>query len=142
MSAMQPASSSVFRQPAWRRYIARYLVGMGIWGALLVVTALADRFHHMPGKPWVYPLTAAPAVGVGVVVWSMLRYLEEEADEYQRLLNVRAFVAASGLFLVIATAWGLMQVFAGVPQASYFNVFPMFLACQGLATAWVRWRAR
>lgn len=140
MSASAPPD--LFRQPAWRRYAARYLVGVAVWGVLLVPVALAARYHHLPGKPWVYGLTAAPALGIGIVVWSMLRYLEEEADEYQRVLNVRAFVAASGLFLVIATAWGQMQSFAGMSQDWLLQVFPLFLFCHGLATVWVRWRAR
>jgi hypothetical protein len=133
---------SVVTQPAWRRYIVRYLIGMAVYLALLAPVGLGAYRHVLPGKPWIYLAAASPAVGVAVVVWSMLRYLEEEADEYQRLLNVRAFIAAAGVMLVVTTGWGLMQWFADLPKVSLFNVFPMFLACQAITSAWVRWRSR
>jgi hypothetical protein len=133
---------SIMTKPAWRRYMTRYLIGMAAYGALLVPMMLAAFSHRLPGKPWVYVVTGAPALGVAAVVWSMLWYLEEEDDEYQRLLNTRAFIAAAGLVLVLTTGWGLMQWFAGLPKVSLFYVFPLFLACQGFTTSWVRWRAR
>ena len=138
----RPTGAAVFRQPAWRRYIVRYSLGMGGFIGLLLPMALLAWSHRLPPAPWRYAITAAPALPVGVVVWSMLRYLEEETDEYQRLLNVRGFVAATGMVLVLTTGWGLMQWFAELPKVSMFNVFLLFLACQSVATAWVRWRAR
>ena len=136
------SASSITAQPSWRRYIIRYMIGMAIYGALLVPMMLAAFAHRLPGKPWAYVVTAAPAVGTAAVVWSMLRYLEEETDEYQRVLNTRAFVAAAGVVMVVTTGWGLMQWFADLPKVSLFCVFPLFLACQGFTTTWVRWRAR
>jgi len=141
-STSSTPASGVTGQPAWRRYIGRYMIGMGIWGALFFPMIWAAYSHRLPGAPWIYIVTAAPAFGVAIVVWSMLRYLGEETDEYQRLLNTRAFVVATGMVLVLTTGWGLMQWFAGLPKVSLFNVFLMFLACQGVATGWVRWRAR
>ena len=136
------STPSITTQPSWRRYIVRYCLGMAVYVALLAPVVLAAYHHVLPGRPWIYLATASPAVGVAAVVWSMLRYLEEEADEYQRLLNVRAFIAAAGLVLVVTTGWGLMQWFADLPKVSLFYVFPLFLACQGFTTAWVRWRSR
>jgi len=129
-------------QPAWRRYIIRDSLGMAGFGALFFPLPLLSWRDRLPPAPWKYVIAAAPALPVAVVVWSMLRYLEEETDEYQRLLNTRAFIAAIGMTLVITTGWGLMQWFADVAKVSLFEVFPLFLACQALATAWVRWRAR
>ena len=64
--------------------------------------------------------------------------LQEEEDEYQRMLNIRAYVAATGLTLTVCTGWGFLQDFAGLPQISLHHVFVIFCVCQGLTTGWTR----
>ena len=87
-------------------------------------------------------VAALPALAVAGVIWSILRYLSEEEDEYRRLLMAKAFIAATGLTLVITTAWGFVQNFAGAPMVSLMYVFVLFIACQAVAGTIVQWRAR
>jgi hypothetical protein len=110
-------------------------------GVLFAVDAVVRR-GLAPAKPWLYLVAAAPAVPVAAVILIVLRYLQEEEDEYQRVLAMRAYVAATGLTLTVTTAWGFLQDFAGLPQISLTHVFVIFCVCQGLATVWTRLRSR
>jgi hypothetical protein len=84
----------------------------------------------------------APAIPVAAVVLIVLRYIQEEEDEYQRMLNIRAYIAATGLMLTVVTGWGYLQDFAGLPRISLSHVFVLFCVCQGLTTGWTRLRSR
>ncbi|MGZ6040497.1 MAG: hypothetical protein ACXWKR_17645 [Phenylobacterium sp.] len=133
---------SILNKPAWRRYIIRFTIAMSAYAVVLSAMVYALNNGVAPPKPWLYLVAVAPAIPVAAVILIVLRYLQEEDDEYQRMLNMRAFVGATGMTLAICTGWGLMQWFAGLPKVSLFYVFPMFYACQAFSTAWTRWRAR
>ena len=135
-------SRSIMTKPSWRRYMLRFGAAMAAYVAVLVpVDWLAHR-GMMPAKPWLYLVAIAPAIPVAAVVLIVLRYLQEEEDEYQRMLNIRAYVAATGLTLTLCTGWGFLQDFAGLPQISLTHVFMLFCVCQGLTTGWTRLRTR
>lgn len=141
MSASE-VSRSIMTKPSWRRYMLRFGAAMAAYIAVLLpVDYLAHR-GMMPAKPWLYLVALAPAIPVALVVLIVLRYLHEEEDEYQRMLNIRAYVAATGLTLTICTGWGFLQDFAGLPQISLTHVFMLFCVCQGLTTGWTRLRTR
>jgi hypothetical protein len=128
-------------RPAARRYAVRIGVSMGLYVAVLVPVVMIAEARALPAAPWLYLVAMAPAAPVGGVIFALLRYLEEEEDEYQRLLHVRTFVVSSGLTLAVTTGWGFLQFYAAAPLVSLFYVFPLFWACYGVAGAWVRWRA-
>lgn len=133
---------SIMTKPAWRRYMIRFGVAMASYVVVLVAVDYAIRNGMAPPKPWLYLVAVAPAIPVAGVIVIVLRYLIEEEDEYQRMLNVRAYVGATGLTLTICTGWGFLQDFAGLPTISLTHVFMLFCACQGLAMGWTRWRRR
>ncbi|MBS0332378.1 MAG: hypothetical protein JSS35_06390 [Proteobacteria bacterium] len=141
MSQPQRAPS-IMTKPSWRRYMARFGVAMGSYVAVLLAVDALVRRGLAPGKPWLYLVAVAPAVPVAAVILVVLRYLQEEEDEYQRMLSIRAYVAATGLTLTVTTAWGFLQDFAGLPRISLTHVFVIFCVCQGLATGWTRLRNR
>jgi hypothetical protein len=136
------AARSIASKPSWRRYMLRFGAAMAAYVAVLAPVDYAAHRGLLPAAPWLYLVALAPAIPVGAVVWVVLRYLQEEEDEYQRMLNVRAYVAATGLTLTICTGWGFLQDFAGLPQISLTHVFMLFCVCQGLTTGWTRWRQR
>jgi len=133
---------SVMTKPAWRRYMIRFTVAMGTYVAVLLAVDYAVRLGLAPPKPWLYLVAVAPAIPVAAVIVIVLRYLIEEEDEYQRMLNIRAYVGAAGLTLTVCTGWGFLQDFAGLPKISLTYVFMLFCACQAVTTFWTRWRAR
>jgi hypothetical protein len=133
---------SLMGKPSWRRYMTRFFSAIVAYLAVLLPVGYAAHHGLLPGRPWLYPIVLAPAIPVGFVILAMLRYLDDEEDEYQRVLNVRAFVAATGLTLTVCTAWGLLQSLAGLPQVSLMHVFTVFCLCQGVANVWIRLRSR
>ena len=135
-------SPSIMSKPSWRRYMTRFGLAMAAYLAVLVPVDWAARHGMLPGKPWLYLVAALPAIPVAAVVLIVLRYLQDEEDEYQRMLNIRAYVAATGLTLTVCTGWGFLQDFAGLPQVSLTHVFMLFCVCQGLTTGWTRLRNR
>jgi hypothetical protein len=133
---------SITSKPSWRRYMVRFLSAMGAYIAVLLPVDYGARHGLLPGKPWLYLVALAPAIPVAAVVLVMLRYLQEEEDEYQRMLSVRAYIAATGLTLTVCTGWGFLQDFAGLPTISLHHVFVLFCVCQGVTTGWTRLRGR
>ncbi|MBS0363193.1 MAG: hypothetical protein JSR98_17585 [Proteobacteria bacterium] len=133
---------SIMSKPSWRRYMLRFSAAMAAYVAVLVPVDYAARHGLLPPAPWLYLAALAPAIPVALVVLIVLRYLQEEEDEYQRMLAIRAYISAAGLTLTICTGWGFLQDFAGLPQISLHHVFVLFCVCQGVATGWVKWRAR
>ena len=139
MSASHP---SLMARPSWQRYVFHVFLATLAYIAVLWPVNYAARHGLLPGKPWLYAVALAPAVPMAIVVLIMARYVLEEPDEYQRLLNTRAFVVAAGLTLALCTAWGYLQNYAGLPQVSLMHVFTLFCICQAPATFWTRWRQR
>jgi hypothetical protein len=137
-----PQASSSFARPSWQRYVLRVFLATLAYVAVLTPVSYAARHGLLPAKPWLYAVALAPALPMAVVVLIMLRYAQEDEDEYLRMLNVRAYGAATGMTLILCTGWGLLQTFAGLPQVSLMHVFTVFCICQGVATLWVRLRAR
>lgn len=133
---------SIMTKPAWRRYMIRFTAAMAAYVAVLVAVDYAIRGGMAPPKPWLYLVAVAPAIPVAAVIVIVLRYLLEEEDEYQRMLSIRAYVAATGLTLTVCTAWGFLQDFADLPKISLTQVFVLFCVCQGLTTGWTRIRNR
>ena len=127
---------------ARRRYHIGLGVSLAVYVALLVPVDIAARRGLLPAGGVGDVVAALPALAVAGVIWSILRYLSEEEDEYRRLLMAKAFIAATGLTLVITTAWGFVQNFAGAPMVSLMYVFVLFIACQAVAGTIVQWRAR
>lgn len=135
-------SRSITAKPSWRRYMLRFSLAMAAYVVTLLPVDYAARHDLLPAKPWLYLAALAPALPVAAVVLIVLRYLQEEEDEYQRMLNIRAYVTAAGLTLTICTGWGFLQDFAGLPTISLHHVFVLFCICQGFATIWTRLRSR
>jgi hypothetical protein len=132
---------SFMAKPTWQRYVVRVLMGTAAYIAVLVPVDYGARHGLLPGKPWLYAVALAPALPMAIVVWIMARYVLEEEDEYQRMLNTRAYVAATGLTLALCTGWGFLQKFAGLSQIPLMHVFTLFCVSQGVTTLWVRLRS-
>ena len=142
MSEVIQRPRSIMSKPSWRRYMLRFSAAMAAYIAVLVPVDWAAHHGMLPPAPWLYLAALAPAVPVAIVVLIVLRYLQEEEDEYQRMLQIRAYVAATGLTLTVCTGWGFLQDFAGLPQISLHHVFVLFCVCQGVTTGWTRLRNR
>jgi hypothetical protein len=120
------------KNPAHRAYTIRLSVSMTIY--VVVLFAVVRIFvAHPPQGPLRYGLAVLPALPIIGAIWAMGRYLVEEQDEYQRARIIRAMLIGLGVTLVLATAWGFVESFAGGPQIPMYYVFIVFCAAMGLA---------
>lgn len=117
----------------------RYRQSMMILGIVYVVSVVAIS--------WIFPVSAwaewprrvgalIPVLPVVGMVLAMGRYLDEEPDEFYRLVQTRAMLAATGALLVFGTAWGFLQEYAGLGPFPVLIIFPIWCAAFALATVW------
>ena len=85
---------------------------------------------------------ALPILPIAGVIWAMARQLEETEDEFQRLLNARAMLLATGVILVGGTAWGFLQEYAGLAPFPMIILFPVWCVFSALASVIVQWPHR
>ena len=101
--------------PAFSRYQGRVAVASVLYVAALLAATWV--FAHAPprGAP-AYAVAVLPALPVLGVFLSLALYLREEADEYQRQLMVRQILVATAGALIVATVYGFLESFVGVPH--------------------------
>lgn len=122
--------------PNARKRYRHAMIILGIVYVALVITI-----------SWILPISAWPEwpkrVGallpvlpiIGMVL-AMGRYLNEEPDEFYRLVQTRAMLAATGALLVFGTAWGFLQEYAGLGAFPVLIILPIWCGAFALATAW------
>jgi hypothetical protein len=115
---------------AYRRYLRRFWPATGLY---LLAIGLATWL--IPDDAHASPLTVGiallPGLAIVAMIWAMARLLIELDDEYLKLLEIRKALAATGVVLVVASVWGLLELYTDVPRLPVFLVFPLW--CGGLA---------
>lgn len=94
--------------PAVRRYLRRLAVLMTIYTVTIFAAGWLFR-HNPPTGPAAYLLALLPALPIVGVIWSMMRLLVEEQDEYLRMLHVKQTLFATGFCLTVMTVWEFLQ---------------------------------
>jgi hypothetical protein len=119
----------VQRHPAYRRYKRRSMLGAATYVA---TTGVATWLIPDNVPPSAGPIALSIVAGAGVLVWiwATARYLIEIDDEYQRMLQVRAMLVATGVTFAVTSMWGMVELFTTAPRLPVFFVFPIW--CVGL----------
>lgn len=112
---------------------------------LAVLVYLACMFAAVPlgravgaGSPWLWPVALLPAVPILAVIWAMARYLAEETDEFLRRRAIHASLIGSAAVLVLATVWGMLELFKLVPHAGGWLAVPVFAVVRDVAKTWLK----
>ena len=110
--------------PAGRRYTVRFLSAMAVYAVIFFAARPFDVRYAST------PLRVAIALGLALSVLGVIvaigRYLIEEADEYQRMIQAQAVIWATGITLSVSTLWGylaVMRLVGDLPAADVFLVF-------------------
>jgi hypothetical protein len=127
---------------AHRRYFLRLAAFLALYLALIVPIVWSHSQGLWPAGPIRYALAVLPALPVFGVIWSILRFVVEEEDEYLRFLHVQAVLIATGVTLCVCTAWGFLAAFAGVPAPQLMFVFVIFSAALFVGMGFISWRQR
>ena len=120
---------------AHKRYIIRTLAFMAGYVAVNAA-AIAGAFDdaRAPGSYLLALVVAAPVAGQ---MWATLA-LMNDSDEYIRRLTANRFVAAAGAAITLFSAWGFMESYADAPHVPGWIIYPLFWACFGAVTPFVR----
>jgi len=123
--------------PALRRYNARALASMALYGVAMIG---AGNLHDSvaEGSPLMWLLALVPVAPVIGLIWAMYRYYHEETDEFLRHRQVTGALVGLMLVLVAGTVWGFLEMFGLVGHVWNWWVVPVWAIGLGLGTCWPR----
>ena len=127
--------------PSARRYQFAFWPLMTAYVLAVILISWVLPISHMPDGPR-QVLALTPVLPIAGVIWAMARQLEEAEDEFQRLLNARAMLLATGVLLVGGTAWGFLQEYADLASFPMIILFPVWCGIWAMTSALVRLRHR
>jgi uncharacterized membrane protein len=108
---------------------------MAVYLALVVCATLLVR-HGMVHGSAVYVWSVLPALPVILVIALMGQYLQEETDEYMRLITMRSLLVATGALLGMLVVSDFLRSYTrtgDLPPFVSFVVFCLaFAAAQGV----------
>ncbi|MDE1467268.1 hypothetical protein [Aurantiacibacter sp. D1-12] len=119
---------------AMRAYNRRFLTFSFIYMVVMLGAAFAAG-KLAEGSPAMWVLAVLPMLPAFGMIWAMVRYLQEEHDEYLRLRAVNASMVGLGLVLVLGTGWGFLETFDLVPHIWAWWVFPAWAIGLGIGMA-------
>lgn len=121
---------------AHRRYVIRTWAFMTPYIAICVAM-MAGTFDDIEGRPAAWVLAAALSAPVIGQLWATLS-LMQESDEFVRALTARQFIVAAGLTFAVAVFWGFGETLAGAPHVPAWLIYPLFWACYGVTSPFIR----
>ena len=111
---------------AARRY-ARRIVPLLLFHLVMVgMVAVRLAGPRPPGAAVAGLLAVLAALPVVALVWATRSYAAEEADAFQRSVQVEALLWAIGVTFGIATAWGVLEGAGLVPRVPSYFAFSVF----------------
>ena len=121
---------------ARKRYQRDVLRFMSAYAVVLLCSSWFVK-HDGAEKFFLYFWSLLPAIPVVGVILRMGRYLREETDEYQKLMEMQAILVGTAALLVTEVVSGFMRSFAKMGPLPPFSGFLIF--CVGTAsTQWVQ----
>ena len=127
--------------PATRRYNRRVLpLFVGYAVALIGANLIFQRLH--PTGVLAYLVAVAPALPIVGVFAALGRYLQEERDEYLRMMETRQMLAATAFTLSLATMWGFVEAFGLAPHVPAYFAAIIWYAALGVAACARAFRER
>lgn len=117
---------------AGKRYRRRVLIAMSLYVVILLSCMKFVKAVPMPG--WaLYLLAVLPALPVLAVLVILARYLQEETDEYLRMLTVRSLLVAAGAMLATIVVNDFLRIIAHGDPLMPFVSFIVFFVSFGIA---------
>ena len=117
---------------AKKRYERDVIITMAGYVLLTFAVAFLVRHGHVHG--WaLYVWSVLPALPIIGVIARMGRYLQEETDEYQRLVATRSILVGTAALLGSLVVNDFVRSFAGVAAFPPFTTFVLFCAAMGIA---------
>lgn len=122
--------------PAGRRYVIRTMAFMGGYVAVMLAT-IGGAFDTIQNTPAAWVLALAVSAPIAGQIWSTLSFMRD-SDEFVRAVTAKQFIIAAGAAMVLFSAWGFGESFAGAPHAEGWLIYPLFWAIFGCVAPLVR----
>lgn len=133
MTALSPSHLS--QDQIRRQYVIRSSLFMTGYVAVNVAAIFGAFDDATPrGAIALALVVAAPLTGH---IWALLAYMRD-ADEFMRAVMARRFIAASGIAMALACAWGFMESYANAWHAPGFLIYPLFWLAHAAVSPFIR----
>ncbi len=119
---------------ALRDYNRRFLIFSAVYAAVMMGAGGATNYIAQ-NSPLMWALAILPMLPAFGMIWTMMRYLRDETDEYMRHRAVSASMFGLGLVLVLGTGWGFLETFGLAPHIWAWWVFPAWAIGLGIGMA-------
>lgn len=117
---------------AGKRYRRRVLIAMSLY--VVILFSCMKFVKAVPMHAWaLYLLAVLPALPVLAVLVILARYLQEETDEYLRMLTVRSLLVAAGAMLATIVVNDFLRIIAHGGPLMPFVCFTVFFVSFGIA---------
>ncbi len=127
--------------PANKRYQRRVLGTMSVYLVVLFGAIFVVRHTHPHG--WLlYTISVLPALPILAMLGSMGVYLQEEKDEYLRLVTMRSLVAGTAVLLMVLVVSDFLRTISGAPALAPFSSWVTFFLAFGVAQGIQKMRNR
>ena len=117
---------------AERNYMRRLLWTMGVYMVLILVTTHLVRREHVTGV-LLYVLALVPVLPVLRLLQVLALYIQEEKDEFVRMLVVRSILFATAAVLVVSAFTDFLRSYTPTGAPAPFLVFTVFWVVFGVA---------
>jgi hypothetical protein len=118
--------------PAGKRYQRRVLVTMSVYLVVLFGSIFVVKHTHPHG--WLlYAISLLPALPILAMLASMGVYLQEEKDEYIRLMTMRSLVAGTAVLLMVLVVSDFLRTISSAPPLAPFASWVTFFLAFGAA---------
>ena len=108
---------------------------------LLILELMLYMLRHGDvAGPWRVVLALLPAVPLVYMFASYTRYLNEETDEYIRMLVIRNFITATTVAMICAVVWGFLTDLGGAPPIATYWIAVVWIVTQGVSALIARVR--
>jgi hypothetical protein len=117
---------------ALKRYQRRVLSTVAAYLVVLFGSITVVRHLHVQGV-LLYLLAMLPAVPVILILGWLGLYLQEETDEYLRLITMRALLVGTAALMGVIVVSDFLQAIAERPALPPFTYFLVFFSAFGIA---------
>jgi RsiW-degrading membrane proteinase PrsW (M82 family) len=120
--------------PAGKRYQRRVIVTMVVYMVVLFGAISVVKHTHPHG--WLlYAISVLPAVPILAMMGALGVYLQEEKDEYLRLITMRSLLVGSAALLAVLVVNDFLRSISGAAALPEFTSWVLFFVVFGLAQA-------
>ncbi|HSY36450.1 MAG TPA: hypothetical protein VK814_11920 [Acidobacteriaceae bacterium] len=118
--------------PAGKQYQRRVMVTMSLYVLVLVAAVWIVKHTHPHG--WLlYTIAVVPAVPMLAMMGALGVYLQEEKDEYIRLITMRSLLVGTAALLAMLVVNDFLRSISGAGALPVFTSWIVFFLVFGLA---------